>query len=286
MFAADEFRVTPSGVEVTGLLTKYGSALATQDALEWELLTVLGKYGYSERTSPSDLAKNARILPLRYKTERRSSYLINPYHRHYNAMAVAMVIVYNAGGDEYKVLFGKRSGETAAHADLCHVIPAGMFQPECGDALTEWNVYHCIMKEYGEELFSYEIEKNVLDATYFYSEWTGVASLLAALDEGKCEFKITGLIVNLLNFRPEICCLLLVRDADWWARQRRTMRPNWEYVPRQELLDAGKPGQSDFLLDSIEQQFEAQFAASAGMWVPPGLAALWLGVDAARRALS
>ena len=212
--------------------------------------------------------------------------MVNAQEDRCNAMAIAMVIVYNDGDDNYRVMFGKRSGETAAHADLCHVIPAGMFQPELGDPKTEWDIKHNILKEYGEELFSQELVVNAPDAKYFYTEWPGVASLLSAINEGKCEFAVTGLVVNVLNLRPEICCLLLVRDAAWWAQQKPTMRLNWEYAPRQAVLDTVKRAHSDFSLNSVEQEFVAVFTASAGMWVPPGLAALWLGVDAARQAIA
>jgi hypothetical protein len=286
VFTADSIRLEPDGVKIKGSLTKYGSALVAQDSLEWELLNVVASYVAEGRTSPSDFASISKALPLRNRVEKPPrSYLVNPLPDRCNAIAIATVIVYNAGGDNYRVMFGKRSGQTAAHADLCHVIPAGMFQPELGDVATEWSIKHNVLKEYGEELFSERIDESFLDATYFYSQWLGVASLLGALDEGKCELLITGLVVNLFNLRPEICCLLLVRDHTWWAQQKRTMRPNWEYAPRQKILDTSKRVQSDFSLASIEQEFGSQFAASAGMWVPPGLAALWLGVDAARRAL-
>ena len=197
-------------------------------------------------------------------------------------MAIATVIIYNSGDDKYRVVFGKRGVEVAAHAELLHVIPAGMFQPELGDIRTEWDIKHNVLKEYGEEVFSEPLDEQAREATYFYSGWRGVASFLKALDEGKCEFVVTGLVVNLLNLRPEICCLILVRDSDWWAEQKQNW--NWEYASRQKVFDEGKAVRSEFSLDSIEEEFHSEF--TAGMWVPPGLAALWLGVDAARLALA
>jgi hypothetical protein len=112
--------------------------------------------------------------------------------------------------------------------------------------------------------------------------------LLEAIDSGKCALTTTGVVVNQLNFRPEICMLLLVRDPDWWEAESSMMQLNWEYANRQDLLRLASVKDkywTDLTLDGVEGEFRGFFGASPAMWVPSGLAALWLGVDAARKNL-
>jgi hypothetical protein len=92
--------------------------------------------------------------------------------------------------------------------------------------------------------------------------------------------------VNLLNFRPEVCTLLLIKDAKWWDRQQNTMSRNWEYALPDAVSKTRGKAFVELSLDDIEEGFVRNFGHSSGLWVPSGLAALWLGVDAARKQLS
>lgn len=284
VFTAQSIELHGNDAIINGGLSTYGSCLATQDALEWELLV------QASRNLPlvccrSDFPRLSVTLTHRIKAEDAAgNYLLCGRGRH-NALGVSTAIVYRSPEGGYRVLVGKRSAGTCAHADLFHVIPAGMFQPELGQLADEWDVLHGVLKEYGEELFNERLNLQALGARYFYKEWTGVRKIRKALAEGKCIFQITGLIVNLLNLRPELCALLLVNDADWWESQHDSMKTNWEYAPRGQVMAKQGKAQSDFRLDTIEQEFLDYFGCTPDMWVPPGLGALWLGVDAARKQL-
>jgi hypothetical protein len=277
-FAARGVELTATGAVVDGGLTSYGSALATQDDLEWELLDQAARLleaaaGRGERPDPAALTGRLRRR-LAAEAAATGDLLAGPGRC--NALALATAVVYPEG-DEFKVMVGRRAAVTGAHAGLCHVLPAGMLQPELGHPREEWDLRHGFLKEYGEELFSEELDGGRRDPAYFLTEWPAVRALLRALDDGRCTFQTTGLVVNLCNLRPEVCALLLVRDPSWWAGQQARQRANWEF-------DRGRAWTA-LRLAHAEADFLGSFGATPGGWAPSGLAALWLGVDAARRQL-
>ncbi|MBU2550154.1 MAG: hypothetical protein KKB20_17225 [Proteobacteria bacterium] len=86
-----------------------------------------------------------------------------------------------------------------------------------------------MLKEYGEELFSFELDPDVRPPDYFLSAWGPVAELRAALNSPRrARLLPTGLALNLINLRWEICTLLLVDDDVWWRKQAAAMKVNWE----------------------------------------------------------
>lgn len=288
VYEAQKIWIEHDNLRIEGALGTYGSALSTQDALAWELLqsaaNLLG--GTNDRLVFPRLMSR---LPMRLEAESQSdNYILNGVGR-CNALAISTTIVYKNLSGDYKIMFGKRSADVAAYPHLFHVIPAAMFQPQLGGVNDEWNVKHNVLREYGEELFNLELEKNAWPPNYFYESWPPVSELRKAIDEGKCNFFVTGFVVDLLNLRPEICTLLLVKDENWWEGQLREVRTGWEYVPRQQILSKEKRARTDFSLKNAEYDFLDYFSklagdrsAIAGLWVPPGLAAFWLAVDAAR----
>jgi hypothetical protein len=279
-YSSRSISVSSGIVSIKGGLTTYGSALASQDVLEWEFL---------------DQAR--RLLPDRYsvldvdrygeRLTRRSAAISNTENYLLGgggltgALAISTLVVYQGEEGEYRILIGKRSASTGAHAHLFHVIPACMFQPELGDADAEWSIFHNVLKEYLEELYSIDLHPNATDARYFYAQ-PRATSLIKALESGQVEFVITGVVVNLLNLRPEICALLLVKDGSWWRSEQALGKMNWEYAPRESIMEQSGRTWTDFRLESAETEFLSYFGATPGMWVPSGLASFWLGIDAAR----
>jgi hypothetical protein len=285
-YAASGFEPTHSGVLINGSITTYGRALATLDSLEWELLHEAAQAIEKRAASPEAFAAtlDARLKRRRLAESESPNWILRGGYPA-KALGISTLLVYNDKG-VYKIMVGKRSAATGAHADLYHVIPSGMFQPELGRFDREWNIQHGVLKEYGEELFDNELDTAMLDPQYFYQEWAGVRALRRGLDKGVCSLHVTGLVVNLYNLRPEICVLIMVHDEKWWAKQYRSMRHNWEYVDQQHgatISSVQGRAWTDLRLDAIEEQFDQYFGNQSGMWVPPGLAALWLGVDKARQ---
>ncbi len=283
VYEARMITVGTSHVDLHCGLTRYGSSLATSDALEFELLTEGAKIFTHERLDSLAFRRLTERLTMRRAVEAASpNYLLDARGR-CNGIGISTVLVYPDSDDSYRVMFGKRSAVTGSNPGLFHSIPACMFQPEL-DVHDEFDIQHNVLKEYGEELHGETLDHSALYPDYFYDRWPSVHALRQALAEGQCLFQVSGLVVSLLTLRPEICTLLLIKDASWWQRQRSTMSSNWEYVDRGEISTRRRQARTSFDLDSVEDQF-VQLGHSAGSWVAPGLAALWLAVDVARREL-
>jgi len=283
VFAAARIEVSIEAARIRGDMTTYGSLLATQDALEWEILLETAEH-LSSPYSVSDFPGLTSRLHLRIAAEEaaQKNYLLEPTTR-CNGLAISTSVVHATPAGEFRVILGKRSALTGAHADLFHVIPACIFQPELGKRHDEWDIFHSFLKEYGEELYSEELDRKRRDARYFYKEWKGVAALLEAMDQGRCSFAITGLVINLLNLRPEVCALLLVHDPDWWSDVRPPFKTGWEYVEVEKMIDRAGKCCTDISLRNAEPEYLEAFGATPRDWVPPGLACFWLGIDYARR---
>jgi hypothetical protein len=246
------------GAKMTAGLTTYGSCLAAQDALEAELCSALAGAG------DADAAVGRLKL-------RQASVGQNGMVRAGNALAIAVTLVVPDEVGQMRLLFGPRSSRTGAHGGMFHVMPAGMVQPELGGVQDEWDLEHAFLKEYGEELFGMTLEKKPDNPRYFYDAWPAVRALRAAIADGRCEFRTTGLVLSLFNLRPEVTAVLLVRDRQWWREQERAMKPNWEY---DEVLSIG--------LERVEDEFVELCGTDAGRWVSSGLASFWLAADWAR----
>jgi hypothetical protein len=295
-YRAASLRASPGAVTIEGGLTTFGSALAAQEGLEWELLDQAAQFLLADATAagpqqPDFGQLGERLAARRAIAGRSPDYLLDGTGRS-NALAIATLVVHPSD-DGYRAMFALRSGRTGAHSYLFHVIPAGMFQPEFGNVPGEWDIFHGMLKEYLEEICGVELSAAAAvragDSRYFYAH-PQARSLRAAIAAGGAEFVVTGVVINLYTLRPEICTLLLVKDPSWWRAHQPAITGNWEYAPTAELsrlpghglAGAGWPS---LRLDAAESEFLQYFGATPGRWVPPGLAALWLGVDAARARL-
>lgn len=302
-YRAASLRVSPGKVTIEGGLTTFGSALTAQDGLEWELLdqaaSCLASAGRAAPLASGELG--ARLAARRAIVSRSPDYLLDGTGRA-NALAVVTLVVHPSE-DGYRAMFALRSQRTGAHSYLFHLIPAGMFQPEFGGTVAEWDIFHGVLKEYLEEICGVELSAAAAaqagDPRYFYDHPLA-RSLRAAIAAGSVEFLTTGVAISLYTLRPEICTLLLVRDPAWWRAQQPAITGNWEYAPATGTVPGistvppvgtapagGPPGAAwpSLRLDRAEADFLHYFGAVPGRWVPPGLAALWLGVDAARARL-
>jgi len=289
-YRAASLRVSPGTVTIEGGLTTFGPALAVQEGLEWELLSqaaaCLAASGTAAPLASGELG--ARLAARRAIASRSPDYLLDGTGRA-SALAVVTLVVHPSE-DGYRAMFALRSRRTGVHSYLFHLIPAGMFQPEFGNPQAEWDIFHGVLKEYLEEICGVELSAAAAARAggprYFYGHPLA-RSLRAAIAAGRVEFLITGVVISLYTLRPEICTLLLVRDPAWWRAQQPAITGNWEYATAGTVPVPGPPGAAwpSLRLDQAEADFLRWFGAVPGRWVPPGLAALWLGVDAARARL-
>jgi hypothetical protein len=141
-----------------------------------------------------------------------------------------------------------------------HVVPSGMF--DFADARRDYHVRAKLREEYVEELFP------MVDPALEYLD--------ALLRAGDAQLLFTGVAMDLLNLRPEICTLLVIHTPEWFE-QARQARLNDEFLP--ETTAGGFNGWVRLASDEVMIQ-EAGLAPER--MIPPGAAAFWMGVDLLR----
>lgn len=255
----------------------YFDAMTSCDILEWELLEIMTKVNcnrYDFRSVKSE-------LKLRNEYQAKVS---DPIHQGLGRSAmisISTLIVYN-DGETYRGLLLPRSGKTAAHANLYHVVPSAIFQPEFGYPEEEFSVSLGFFREYLEEVFGekeMEASSGELAASTVY-EHEKSKELLAAIEEGLAELLLTGFAMNLLNLRPEICTVLIVYDPTWWKQK---ISPNWEFLKPRELFKQKRDVIAPIDILREDQEIAVDLNRIRGTFVPPGSAAFWLGIDTIRR---
>jgi hypothetical protein len=227
-------------------------------------------------------------------------------------IAISTLVVYRRDG-KYWIMSEVRSKKVAEYGDLYHVIPSFIFQPVVAptpyNLEVEWSIQHNIYREYLEELFNVpEAQQSggAVDPQYFYNN-PNLQYLRRLLAIGTAELRGVAFIFNLLNHRPELCTLLLIRDQEWYENQRfsdppivtdplryldpslqglgplRHLNLNDEFMVREHHSD--RPH-----LESVTTLplFDEHWAEIARPWlmVPPGAPALILGARAACKLLN
>jgi len=264
-FILKEIRQNP--LRLRGAIGTYYDMLATCAALERELRHAAAE---SWLRAPARLAYHRQVPAteaLRHGRKRSA------------AIGIATLTVFNDGG-AYKAIMARRSRATAFDNGLYHVLPAMMFGPSRPDLLDarEWSVKHQILLEVLEEMFNLPEQRQPERWDYFY-EHPALRHLLGLLATGAAKLCATGIIVNLLTLRPEIGTLLLIHDPDWYPRITAA-DSDMPFATADETAAASvvtAPINSDAC-------FLAHFPAELHLRMPAqATAAMWLGIDLARR---
>jgi hypothetical protein len=214
-FCMSDIRRENGAVKIDCWTGKYFESLQTSEMLEWEALSAFSKEGVP--TLENDLPARSRAHTLAGVKDP----VLHPVGRA-AAIGISTLVLFNRG-DGYAALLSERSrGGVVIHADMCHVIPSFTFQPTAGDMVKEFSVVHNIFREYLEELFHLKEAKeapSVLSYDYFYGN-RNLCYLRELLDSGKARIYFTGVAMDALNLRPEICTLLLIHESQWYGWHR------------------------------------------------------------------
>jgi hypothetical protein len=249
--------------------------------LEWELLSAVPSL---KSATANDLAKFDRSLSLRKALHRKVSDPITSGDGRCAGIGVSTLVAYQ-DGDELKLMLKRRSSSTvASHPGGIHVIPSGMFQQFGEEVDKEFSVTHTVLREYLEELFNVpESEYFGSPAQSFYSD-SRLEYLSSLIADGRAGLYLSGIAVNLLTLRPEVCTLLWIKDKAWWQHHSRD-------VPRSEHIHVNKEFENPYssktaigsilYRDSDDELLQEPGLEPMGM-VPSGAAAFWLGVDTMR----
>lgn len=113
-------------------------------------------------------------------------------------------------------MLSPRSGSVGRHSLFNHVAPSGYLQPPRGrdDLWSTWfSTRRTLLSEFAEELYGREKAPSEPDSL------PEIARLSELIAGGGATLLYTGVSVNLLMLRPEVCLTLYVRDEDWLRRE-------------------------------------------------------------------
>ncbi len=275
--------VTDGKLQLECELGSYFRALDTCDALEWEILSNATQLvGKDESAFRAFDAK----LPLRKSLHDAVANPVIDGTGRSAAIGISTLIAFN-DGSRFQLLIRRRSERgVAVHAGLLHVIPSFMFQPATVNIPEEFSVQHNIFREYLEELFSRsEPEDTEGDYRYFYGD-PRLKYLRALISVDKVKLLLTGVAVNLLNLRPEICTLLLIQSPEWYEKSSEEPQLRWHF--NEEFASIlNRPNRPEELVGRVPlSQKDMELLQSGFVYpsrtVPSGAAAFWLGVDTLR----
>jgi len=208
--------------KITGKFGFYYDNLLTQYALEWELRKTLSG------TNVNNLGKRLKFnLPLRNMIENTVE---NPLYNGSNRCAVisfSTLIVFKRK-DEYYTIINKRSSDVAVSPNMYHVVPAGMFEAE--NTFDNWDLESNILREILEEVYDDKSHMNPGERIFpeYIDGYAPIPKIKEMLMNGSAELCVTGICVDLLNLRPEICTILFVDNEDFF--KLKEIKFNWEYT--------------------------------------------------------
>lgn len=259
----------------------YFSGIATCDALKLEAQKAWIDSG---GTLPPGRA-GLEHLPYRKRVhELVDNPLLDAAHRS-ASVAISTLIVYRDGDRPRGILMRRSARKLAVDRSRLHVVPSAMFEPSRLSSSTPFSVVENILREVAEECYDEPEHGGTTTDETWYRKRESIVSLLERLDRGVDRLYFTGLAVNLLNLRPELCTVLyLGEDPDESSHEVvADMTFNWEFLKPSEAQGSGigQIGERPFL-DRDDIAIAAEGHLFAADLVPPGAAALWLGADLVR----
>jgi hypothetical protein len=219
-------------------LGRYFASIATSEDLDKELMDALRP----DRDGVVRLADLPRRSWLHQSTDRDGS-IIDPVvagSTRAAALSHATVLLVANGTDRYDLLLPFRSEAVATHAYFNHVAPSGILSPHFEDpvpSIDECSVERNFFREWVEEIYAQDAFERPEGIDAPDPEYAPeVIRLKQAISDGRAALYYTGVSVNLLTLRPEICLALVVHDSTWLKEETRTarefgrpMRLGWEY---------------------------------------------------------
>lgn len=276
----DEIIATSEGPQLKAHLARYFDAMDSCDAMISELAAL----------PESDLHFEERQMPIRFAHHSQAptvNVLVNGAGRA-AALGMSAVVAFRDRNGGLHALLGHRGTGVATYASCWHVVPSGMAgwrfatlgNPDAPEGSTRslkgygpTYLESAILREYSEELFNHPEEAWEDEGTVRRHE--AVAALLHTYH---AEIEFTGIAVDLVNLRFEVCALIFIADPRYY--DGRHYIPGWEHGPQgvHTVPVGGTAGSPE------EQLILRQM--TPGNTVPTGAAALWAGVDRARELLA
>ena len=265
---------------------RYFDALDTCDALGWELRLNIDKL--QSRSVAAFESFFDECLPLRKRLHTEVPDFLRNGSRRSVALGGAVLLAY-LRGDEYHLWMMKRSESgVAVYSNLLHVIPSYMMQPKTRYFVQEeFSVLYNSVREYGEEIFKLSEPTPSGHPDRIYNPETHWPNfyLRELLNSGEAQLYLSGMTIDALNLRPEVCMVLLIRTPAWYPTITPHIDFNPEWIGDDDLDTPDKVIRPFILRASDEEMVRERPEIEPANMVPPGAAAFWLGVDLLRKVL-
>lgn len=271
-------------------LSYYSKSFLSCEVLEWEIRS---KVRQLKGRSEKEFLNFYKQLPLRKKLHEGVSNPVLDGTGRSPAVGISVLIAYNDNGT-FRLLTQRRSSKgVPLRAGLLHVIPGFMFQPTTNYVDEEYNVTHNIYREYLEELFNFPENFDKLRHPHHFYRDKRLVYLKTLLDSGEAKSYFTGITVNLLNLRPEICTLLLIKTPEWYEKCKSDPELQWdlndEFFNENRLEDVGIVKDEELIGSIAFSHDENAMLKALSLYpsrtVPAGAGAFWLGVDVLKELL-
>ncbi|MFI6168937.1 hypothetical protein ACIBCN_19310 [Nocardia sp. NPDC051052] len=214
---------------------RFFTKTATSEDLDPEMMKALA----ADPDTPVSLEQ----LPMRkWLHGEVADIVVDGAHRDGAVSHATTIMIKNIQGG-YDLFLTRRTNDVATHANFSHVCPSGIFSPHYDESnhensKDEFSVWRNFFREFSEEMYDKQEQQfphyHIEGATDPADE-PEARRLRALLASGQAFLTYTGVSINLLTMRPEICLLLRIEDPDWLRRERHMKKPNrslklnWEY---------------------------------------------------------
>jgi len=276
-------------------LGSYFQMLDTCEALEWELLVTWCNHYSHKRTSGQKEKNFLRFeaqLPLRQKLH---SCVPNPIHSGKGrsvGLTVSTLIAFYDHNTLYLWLQRRSSQTMSLMEGMFHVFPSFMLQPTTPHRVKEeFSIRYHFHREYMEELFNRPQFSAQGDPPFHFYQDPCFLRLQRYQEQKEALFLLTGVAVNLLNLRPEICALLFIKNPEWFEYHFRQAPSQQRFCCNEEFLEGKNQREKNspfgFRIPYTDQNDDLIKTGNLypDKMVPPGAAAFWLGIDTLRSIL-
>ncbi|HQV31578.1 MAG TPA: hypothetical protein PKV71_06870 [Calditrichia bacterium] len=206
----------------------YFANLATGELVELELLAALGS------TTANPAAPLAGRLAQRRLLQAHENPIFSARFR--CAAAGLSAIIVCRDQTRRIVLMRFAAPKFGPQFRVLHALPSLMMEPATGRWTQEFDVHHNFFREYLEEVFDAPEQRGEGLPLGFFENHPAQTFLRSFLDRREAQLIGTGIAVDLLKLRPEICTLLLVENPAWLACHQAGRDPQGNAIP---VLDIG-----------------------------------------------
>ena len=261
-------------------LGSYFCMLDTCDVLEWELLL-----RWRNQSGPRQVIE----LPLRQKVHAFSSDPVHSGKGRSVGLAVSTLIAFYDYNKLYLWLQRRSSFTLSLMEGMFHVFPSFMLQPAGPHRVKEeFSIRYHFNREYLEELFNRPQPLASGESSFNFYQDPCFMRLQHYQEQKEALFLLTGVAVNLLNLRPEICTLLFIKTPEWFTYHSKGAPYQQRFCCNEEFCEIGdqKRKHSLFGFRIPYTDRDSDLIKAGGLYpdriVPSGAAAFWLGIDTLR----